>query len=200
MSALQTPPCGAKIALFSHSMCPFAQRALIGLNLAGKPFNIEQIDLYGHKPSWFLAMNPKGQVPVLRHNENIVLESEDILDYICSNINEDVAADTEERLWWRESINGSLLKAGKDAVYAGRADSKLTDLLRKMDSRTGLNDGPFLAGSRATIVDASAFPFIYRLNKEFGLSGCENLSAWLTHVSSIEEFSSSVAEPWWWWW
>jgi glutathione S-transferase len=46
-------------------------------------FNLTEISLYGAggKPDWFLSMNPKGMVPVLRHGDKVVVESNVICKY-----------------------------------------------------------------------------------------------------------------------
>ena len=58
--------------------CPFTQRVGMTLQLKGLPFTTETIDV-SNKPEWFLALNPKGTVPVLRYDSSIVPDS----DVIC---------------------------------------------------------------------------------------------------------------------
>ena len=60
--------------LYTHKMCPYAQRAWIGLNLAQNEFNMDEIDLYGRKPSYFKKLNPKEQVPVLQMDGKVITE------------------------------------------------------------------------------------------------------------------------------
>ena len=73
---------GVHLIHFSDSAC--SQKARIFLNLKGinwisHPLNLTQQDNY--KP-WFLGINPRGLVPVLVHDGEVHIESNDILDYL----------------------------------------------------------------------------------------------------------------------
>jgi glutathione S-transferase len=54
----------AKLALISHHLCPYVQRAAIALVEKGVPFERRYVDLAA-KPDWFLAISPLGKVPLL---------------------------------------------------------------------------------------------------------------------------------------
>ena len=77
-----------EMTLYTHKMCPFAQKAWIALEekkaTHGLEFKLEEIGLYGSggKPDWFLKLNPKGEVPVLKHGDKVVAESDEIIKYI----------------------------------------------------------------------------------------------------------------------
>jgi glutathione S-transferase len=73
---------GVHLIHFSDSAC--SQKARIFFNLKGiswisHPLNLAQQDNY--KP-WFLGVNPRGLVPVLVHDGEVHIESNDILDYL----------------------------------------------------------------------------------------------------------------------
>jgi len=76
------------MTLYTNKMCPFAQKAWIALEekkaTHGLEFKLEEIGLYGSggKPDWFLKLNPKGEVPVLKHGDKVVVESDEIIKYI----------------------------------------------------------------------------------------------------------------------
>jgi len=69
------------VQFFTNKMCPFAQKAWITLEEKQVPFELVEIGLYGAggKPDWFMKMNPKGLVPVLKHGDTVVTESNDII-------------------------------------------------------------------------------------------------------------------------
>lgn len=195
--------------LYTHRMCPYAQKVWIALNLAGKPYTLEEIDLYGNKPSWFLKMNPKGQVPVLQHNGQVITESEKILDfigspqYLCdgqtgllSKIVEDVP-DSEK--WWRDKINKHINPIGKRCVQSGTVGTDLKCLISELESNI---TGPYLAGQSISLADACAFPFLYRLNEQYRTLFGEypNIQNWLKRMESIDEVSGTIVSSWWWWW
>ena len=74
------------LALISHHLCPYVQRAAITLAEKGMPFERITIDLAA-KPDWFKAVSPLGKVPVLRvrdadGEEVSIFESAVILEYL----------------------------------------------------------------------------------------------------------------------
>lgn len=52
------------LQLISHTLCPFVHRAAIMLREKGVHFERTNIDL-ANKPDWFLAISPRGKVPVV---------------------------------------------------------------------------------------------------------------------------------------
>lgn len=69
------------ITLISHPLCPYVQRAVIALTEKDIPFQRIDIDL-ANKPDWFLALSPLGKTPVLKVDEDVVFESNVILEYL----------------------------------------------------------------------------------------------------------------------
>ena len=167
----------SSLSFYTHDWCPYAHRVFLYLNILKEKQNLSydkiSIDLYGGKPEWFTKLtNGKGQVPVLRvitteqredskedkkvvtEDVKVILESEDILDYICHHLDErfsigDTALleDTdksiskkdnfqEERSWWKHMINQELAPKGKRYIQLGslssrsRSKSELNDLLK----------------------------------------------------------------------
>ena len=80
MAAASSDP-GGKVVFITNKMCPFAQRTWICLEEYGMDYDMKEISLYGAggKPGWFMKMNPKGLVPVLKHGDTVVTESNDII-------------------------------------------------------------------------------------------------------------------------
>ena len=70
------------LRLYSMMICPFAQRIRIHLQLKGFPFQLEELDICRPRPSWFLKLNPTGQVPVLLNGDDVVCDSTIISEYI----------------------------------------------------------------------------------------------------------------------
>ena len=69
------------ITLISHPLCPYVQRAVIALTEKDIPFQRIDIDL-ANKPDWFLALSPLGKTPVLQVDEDVLFESNVILEYL----------------------------------------------------------------------------------------------------------------------
>ena len=205
------------IKLYTHAMCPFAQKAWLALNFANAPFEMEQIDLYGGKPSWFLELNPKGLVPVLKASEKVITESEDILSFIGSDQFAEYAGNNmlqqpdrpSDVIYWRDAIDSKLKVVGKKAVLSMSGlgnGSELGKVLEELEAKYSLtcsHEATFLAGGNPSIADCAAFPFLYRLSQHFkdGQDLYPHLMGnWLQLMESREEVKSTIQKSWWWWW
>src|ERR1700737_2217734 len=69
------------LKLISHRLCPYVQRAGIGLAEKGVAFERVDIDL-ANKPDWFVAISPLGKTPVLQVGDHAIFESAVILEYL----------------------------------------------------------------------------------------------------------------------
>ncbi|NNK65307.1 MAG: glutathione S-transferase family protein [Rhodobacteraceae bacterium] len=67
--------------LVSFDICPFVQKARILFDLKGLTYQTEYIDL-ANKPDWYLDRVPTGKVPALLHGDDVIFESNVILEYV----------------------------------------------------------------------------------------------------------------------
>lgn len=128
MPAKASTAAASTIEFFTHCWCPFAHRVWLSLEDKQFPYKLVEIDLYGGKPKWFLDLNPKGLVPVLRHNDRVICESNDICQYLehlyassrggASHEAGSGAAGTEE---WTKWGDAELLPNGRRAILGGSA-------------------------------------------------------------------------------
>jgi len=221
-SALSARTDSAQTQFVTNKRCPFAQKAWIALEASDCPYEMREVSLYGAggKPDWFWEMNPRGTVPVVAAKdgggEDLVLaDSELILDAVGDgsigssvkrgDISGGVLAlsnelNTEEKSLvdeWRDCISKKLIPIGKSAVLGGSLP-KLRELLREMNDMVV---GPYLAGERMTLADCAAFPFLWRINEEFGINDQKNLNDWLNNCVENESIKRTIpAQGWWWWW
>jgi glutathione S-transferase len=72
----------SRVEVYSMAVCPFAQRVRIMLRLKGIDFECVEIDLTRPRSKEFLAINPEGKVPVIRHEGRILNESSIICEYL----------------------------------------------------------------------------------------------------------------------
>jgi len=198
----------------TNKMCPFAQKAWIALEASNTPHEFKEISLYGvnGKPKWFLKLNPQGTVPVLSIGDTVIPDSDLILDYIASGSgsvgNDDklVLDDTNSKLvgsvtMWRRSISERVIPIGKKAVLGG-SKQDLFKLLKELDKSV---EGPYLCGEILTVADCAAFPFLWRIDQEFGpltkeAHGCGNFRKWIDMCGDTKAFRKTVQNSWWWWW
>jgi len=209
--ALQNSP-SSSIRLVTHKMCPFAQKAWIALECSQTPYELQEISLYGSggKPSWFLKLNPQGTVPVLVcQGGAVVLPDSDLILDALEQGNSAIpcrralaSSDTERQQAvraWRKWVN-DMLPIGKKAVLSGNTDA-LEQVLQSMDDCV---QGPYLTGEEFTTADCQAFPFLWRLEQEFGLTSLSApaLSRWVQHCSqNVPGVRKTLqSSSWWWWW
>ena len=201
------------------------EQAWIALEAAEVPYKFEQVSLYGSggKPSWFMKLNPKGQVPVVVVNndndkEKVVLADSDlILDEMelvmdsspssSSSATRLLAGSDDEKIEAFRSVLREFLPIGKSAVLGGdkeRMWSKLRELDEVMDTN-GQASYICSGTDQPTIADCAGFPFLWRIDNEFGSDswethGCQNIPAWLEFCKRQPPFENSIQRSWWWWW
>ena len=206
------------VRLVTNKMCPFAQKAWLALECSQIPYQMEELSLYGAggKPDWFWRLNPAGTVPVLVQelgsNTQVWPDSDLILQAIAggevihdksNNKLQVTERDRQAMDEWRKAIN-DMLPIGKKAVL-GRGDSSpLAKLLQeKLESKLLKGCTDYLVGNSVSIADCHAFPFLWRLDQEFGLAeglNCPKLGDWVDRRSQQAEFRKTIQTAWWWWW
>jgi glutathione S-transferase len=70
-----------KLELVSHTLCPYVHRAAAMIHEKGVPFERRYINLKA-KPDWFLAISPRGKVPVLLVDGRPLFESQAIIEFL----------------------------------------------------------------------------------------------------------------------
>ncbi|KAF1734733.1 Glutathione S-transferase [Beauveria bassiana] len=73
----------AKIKLYTNHGCPWAHRAHIALAELGIPYEEEIIDLSVPRTAEYLAINPRGLVPSLSYNGEIITESAVVSQFLA---------------------------------------------------------------------------------------------------------------------
>lgn len=199
-------------ALSDLNYCNFyfssAQKVWIALEASGATYDMEEISLYGPggKPGWFLKLNPKGTVPVLVcHGGTMTMgDSDEILDRFSEGVAEGSklvpSGEKEEQIMkgFRSKLN-EFLPIGKKAILGGGKD-KMWDPLAEIDS---MILGPYVCGDEVTVADCAAFPFLWRIENEFGCmkeEGYKKIKKWLQTCEENKAFSKTIQQSWWWWW
>jgi glutathione S-transferase len=210
MSSSTTSSTSSTARFITNKMCPFAQKAWIALETSGASYKLEQVSLYGPggKPDWFWSLNPKGEVPILVVDEKVFPDSDLILDEIqcvadSTGILYVPSIDDQETIKKIKKFRtclGEFLPIGKSAVLGGSKE-KMWSKLQQLDS---LIEGPYIAGKQITIADCAGFPFLWRIDNEYGTQwekhGCPNIPKWLEECSEQPSFSTTIQRSWWWWW
>ncbi|XP_028091881.1 glutathione S-transferase L3-like [Camellia sinensis] len=193
--------------LYICYMCPFAQRTWIARNYKGLQDKIElvPIDLQ-NRPTWYKEkVYPENKVPSLEHNNKVIGESLDLLEYIENHFEgpallpNDPAKQqfAEELLSYSDTFNKTVYTSfkGDTVKEAGGAFDYLETALHKFD------DGPFFLG-QFSLVDIAYAPFIERFQIFFEdafkydiTSGRPKLAAWIEELNKIDAYPQTKCEP-----
>lgn len=192
-----------KLELVSFSQCPYVHRATIMLREKGVPYDIRYIEL-SNKPDWFLAISPRGKVPVLTADGRHIFESAVINEFLDEThapriLPEDPFERARQRAWV-EVTNDHLLAQYK--LGLAMTDGEVTsarDTLNVVLARFEAEiRGDFFAGDRLGIVDVSAAPALHRariLDRRFGtqiLLPFPKVAAWAERLSARPSVTGGV--------
>lgn len=171
--------------LYSFRRCPYAMRARMALYLVGIEFEIREINLK-NKHAEFLAISPKGTVPVLVLDDHTIIdESVDIVDFALPN---QPLTELENKFF--SQLNEQFIPALMRFKYHDRYDdvdieheqNRLCAYLQQLDEN--LAHSSFLCEKKQLAkLDILILPFIRQLyradDKWFDDLPCVNLLNWL---------------------
>jgi len=167
-----------EIILYTSRVCPWAHRAHIVLAELGLPFKEVTIDLDTPREPWYLKVNPRGLVPALSYNGEIITESAIVAQFLAdahpshlekasnapggalqrARINFFVDAVTSK-------VNGFLNAAARTLDEGVRAEqsSKLVDaIVKELEPLLG-DAGPYFGGSdKLTLAEVQTGSLVLR--------------------------------------
>lgn len=194
-----------KLLLISHVLCPYVQRAVIALTEKGVPFERRDIDL-ANKPAWFLTLSPLGKTPVLVVDGVPIFESAVIVEYLEeTQANPLHPADPLSRAQHRSWIEFASVVLNDIAGFYGAADDgALAERARTLAARfaqveAALQEGPYFAGERFSLVDAAFGPVfryfdVFDRIGDFGvLTGKPKVLAWRAALRARPSVQQAVS-------
>ncbi len=202
-SAAAKPALGrgeGRIVLYGHFNSMPSSKVRLMLALAGVPFSYRHVDLGqgAQKQPDYLAMNRFGQVPVLRHGDVTLAQSNVILRYLADVLGKfGAAGEGEQReiaqwLDWEADLMSSGVRALRNAVRFWKSDPAVVEHVRSRAERAlntlnaALADRDFLVGSRPTIADMAVLPHVAVANEGgFDLTPYENVRAWVVRMMAL---------------
>ncbi|MCV0397476.1 MAG: glutathione S-transferase family protein [Rhizobiaceae bacterium] len=153
-----------KLTLVSFDLCPYVQRAAIVLAEKGVPFERVDVDLE-NKPDWFLAISPRGKVPLLKIGDDVLFESSAIVEYLDETHEprlhpENPVTRARHRAWMEfgSAILSDIwtIETATERKAFDAAVAELKEKFARVEAELG--DGPYFAGEAFTIVDAVFAP------------------------------------------
>jgi glutathione S-transferase len=190
------------IRVYGYRYSGHAHRVELFLSILGLAYEREEVDLRAgeHKTPAFLALNPFGQVPVIRDGETVLADSNAILVYLATKyapegwLPRDAAgAGAVQR--WLSMAAGPIaygLSAARRSVLFGRgldpaAQGIGRSALALLDEQ--LAAGGFLAGEAPTIADLALYAYVARAPEgEVALEPFPHVLAWLARIEALDGF------------
>ena len=191
------------IRLYTFPLSGHAHRVELFMSLLGLPFEKVEVDLVKgeHKQPAFLALNPFGQVPVIRDGEVTVADSNAILTYLA------LRYDTSGRWLPREPVGAAAvqrwLSVAAGPLVNGPANARVNVLFRRpQDSRCAeiaqllfirmdqhLAGQPFLAADHPTIADMALYTYTSHAPEGgVSLAPYGHVRAWLARIEALPGF------------
>ena len=190
------------ITLYSAPLSGNAYKVRLFLSLLGLEFEETVINLQArdHRAEWFLALNPRGQVPTLVDGEVTIWDSQAILAYLARRYGEDwmpiePVALAEVMQWLAVAENELLF--GLARARAVRVFGREFDLAScKAYGRAGLEvlerrlaGHAWLAAGRPTIADVACMPYVaLSYMGDVPLDDYPAVRAWVARVRGLAGF------------
>ena len=189
--------------LYRHPLSGNSHRAELFLNLLGVEHKLVEVDLMSgeQKTAPFLALNPKGQVPVLIDGDNVITESNAILVYLATKHDDgtwmprDAANAAAIQHWLSRAIidvaNGTAAARLVTLFGAGLDHAKAKEIAHVFLSElnTTLEGLNFLVAGRPTIADVAIYSYVAHAPEGgVALDGYPNVRAWIARVEALPKF------------
>jgi glutathione S-transferase len=216
------------LELYWGSGSPFAWRVMLTLEVKGLAYQSRLLEFSkgDHKAAGFLKLNPRGKVPLLKHDDFILNESLAIMAYLDKKYPEPPLFGTspqETGLIWRAVMETEayLLSAGDKVirpVFFGKgldetekiqqAAQAVRQELQRIDRE--LSGSAWLVGKQISAADISLFPLIQTILRAAGKDAAKslklellpladtfpNLSAWVRRIEALPGYERTYPPHW----
>ncbi len=198
------------LQLYRNAVSGHCHRVELFLSLLGLPFESIDVDLAQkqHKSPGVLAMNPLGQIPVLRDGELTLADSNAILVYLEARHapgewlpRDPVGAARVQR--WLSLAAGPLAfgPAAARVVQLFKLPTDPKDAIARAEALFGLMESelgrtPFLVGDRATLADVAHYAYVARAPEGLvSLQPWPAIRAWLARIEALPGFVPMLKSP-----
>lgn len=198
------------IRLYSFPLSGHAHRVRLLLSMLALPHQVIDVDLPAgqHKQPDFLALNPRGQVPVIVDGDVVLYDSTAILVYLARRYGGEQwlpgdavgAARVQQFLSLAagEIFEGPnrvrLVKLFKRELDYALAVQKTEAVLALLEAH--LADHVFLAAAHVTIADLACYSYIAHVQEGgVALAPYPRVRDWLTRIEALPGFVAMPASP-----
>ncbi|EXJ53925.1 glutathione S-transferase [Cladophialophora yegresii CBS 114405] len=172
-----------EIILYTNHGCPWAHRAHIVIKELGLPYKEEIIDLDRPRDPWYLKVNPRGLVPSISYNGEIIIESAVVAQFLADAHPSSLLPPSTgaSNALYRARVNffaDTFITKALPHIFAGQrgqseaekdeaAESLVAAVVKELEplfTWDPASKGPFFGGSeRVTLAEALTGPFVLRL-------------------------------------
>jgi glutathione S-transferase len=214
------------LEIYWGSGSPFAWRVLLAAELKHIPYESKLLEFSKGdlKAPEFLALNPRGKVPVVRDGDLVLAESIAILAYLDRKFPDPPlfgrSAEDAGRIWTlisefdsyvREPLNAAFRWAFGDKPRGQEVDDALAKIgpeLAKVDAR--LARSAWLGGDAISAADVAWFPWMRMIvrvgvrsearTRELGLhtflEAHPNVAAWIARIEALPGYDRTYPPHW----
>ena len=192
--------------LYSFRRCPYAMRARLALRYSGVPVRIVEVSLKA-KPAEMLALSPKGTVPVLNVDGQVIEESLEIMQWALAQNDPDnwllqgdpavfaLIAENDQDFKYHLNRYKYAERYPEQPMEHYRAGGEV--FLQKLEAL--LADRDYLMANHLTLADAALAPFVRQYAHVdrvwFAGTPYKRLQAWLERFLESALFISVMAKP-----
>lgn len=204
------------ISLYDYSLSGSCYKVRLMLGFLGLEYDREQVNFYPgrqHKSPEFLAINPLGQLPVLRDGDLVLRDAQAILAYLAKKYDDggtwlpDDPDSFGQVMMWVMFAADSLMAASAARLHdvmsydldideARRAAHRAFRILDDHLTHREIDGGTWIVGDHPTIADVACFPYV-GLSGDGGI-GLEDYPAirnWLRAFRSLPRFHAMSGIP-----
>ncbi|MCH8180398.1 MAG: glutathione S-transferase N-terminal domain-containing protein [Proteobacteria bacterium] len=198
------------IQLYEFPLSGHSHKARLLLSLLHLPY--DSVVVRGtdreHKAAGFLAMNPFGQVPVLRDGDVVLRDSQAILTYLArrhggdSWLPGDPVQHAQVAAWMATAANEMTRgpnalrlhhKFGRD-IPVEEARQVTANLLNVLEARLSTHD--WVALDHITIADIALFPYLALAPEaDIDLGAHPHVVAWLARIQALDGYVNMPGIP-----
>jgi glutathione S-transferase len=199
--------------LYGSPHSQFTYKVALMLRMCDAPFAFRYISfrVAAHRAPDFLALNPLGQVPVLRHGERVLIQSAAILMHLADSFGRFDADDVERRqrvrewLFWDADRLGSAVyrchgfELGRRGLLPRPTDPVLIAHYQELASAAfavldaGLEGRRFLVGETPTITDIACFGEAeFAAEAGLDLTRYSSIAVWVERMRSLAGYRAPL--------
>lgn len=201
------------IQLYGHEMSGNSYKVRLLLSLLGIDHEWIKVDLMkgAHKAPEFLALNPFGQVPVLKDGDVVLADAQAILVYLARQYGNEQwlpleAQPMAEVIRWLSTAAGEVRQGPESArlvylfkttsINIDRAHQRAEFILTQLNQH--LCDRTWLALDRLTIADIAVFPYVALApDGQIDLTPYPHVLTWIERIKHLPGFigMAGIAAP-----